>query len=266
MSIRKKHDRIGRLPIGHALTLCLWRQMRLNVSAKVLPRHQQAMASSGSPCAESAAIRLSVSKKLSCPIAYLQELCRQTADWTGSCKLTILRGVLDSNLQWCRMNLWLLKVVLAAAALIAGLYFLWPLIELLLNAVVQLAIAAFAFFVGGLFAVQAYDGFRSGIEGTQPSASAKVDDPSAASNRIAGIKLGILALLLALGTFFGGGKNIGLVKSWSGGSGRRLRNLAGVASTGRSRPLCPYVRRVLDLPCGQKIRAVGNMGSYPVPA
>ena len=107
------------------------------------------------------------------------------------------------------MNLWLLKVVLAAAALIAGLYFLWPLIELLLNAVVQLAIAAFAFFVGGLFAVQAYDGFRSGIEGTQPSASAKVDDPSAASNRIAGIVSGILALLLALGTFFGVAKILG---------------------------------------------------------
>ena len=50
------------------------------------------MASSGSPFAESAASRLSASKKLSCPITCLQESCCQTANSHRSVERAIFRG------------------------------------------------------------------------------------------------------------------------------------------------------------------------------
>jgi hypothetical protein len=94
------------------------------------------------------------------------------------------------------------KVALGAVAVIAGLYFSWPILERLLDLVVRLAIMVFIFLLACAFVYQAYDGLRSGITGTQPKASKEVEDPSRISNRMAGIVWGIMALGLALVAFW----------------------------------------------------------------
>ena len=59
-------------------------------------------------------------------------------------------------------------LVLGPVAVIAGLYFFWPFIELLLNAVTRLIFGGLILLLAAAFLYQAYDAFRSGITGTQP--------------------------------------------------------------------------------------------------
>ena len=91
----EQHDRIDRLATGHALALCLRRQHRsLNVSAKALPGHQPGNGFKRVAFRRECRQPLIRIEKVSCPIACLQESCRQTADSHRFVETTYLRGAL----------------------------------------------------------------------------------------------------------------------------------------------------------------------------
>jgi hypothetical protein len=92
-----------------------------------------------------------------------------------------------------------LVLTVLAAIVFAVLYFFWPLIEHLLNAVTILMVGGLVLLLSGAFLYQSYDAFRSGITGTQAKESALVDDPSKGSNRMAALVWGVIALFFRFG-------------------------------------------------------------------
>lgn len=94
------------------------------------------------------------------------------------------------------------KIALGVAGIVIAIYFLWDPINRLMDGLVRLAVWGIMIGLVCVLIYQGFDALRSGLTGTQSKVSKEVDDPTAPSERLSGIFLGLIFLAIALATVF----------------------------------------------------------------